>query len=129
MKIYTSYFANSKNIPNTITQVSVALKEPVGWSGYKLPGFAPDRLMLEKIRDGLQEDFIKLYAEKLKATHPGVFMAELNYFSEGGDVCLMSWEKPQKFCHRHLIAMWLEKQTGVKVEEFVKQEIQDGLFN
>jgi len=35
----------------------------------------------------------------------------------GDDAILLCYEKPGKFCHRKLVAMWLESNLEIKVEE------------
>lgn len=35
----------------------------------------------------------------------------------GEDAVLLCWEKSGAFCHRRIVAEWLEKELGVKVEE------------
>jgi uncharacterized protein (DUF488 family) len=32
--------------------------------------------------------------------------------------CLLCYEKPGDFCHRHIVAEWLHNNLGVHVEEF-----------
>jgi len=33
------------------------------------------------------------------------------------DSVLLCWEGPSKFCHRHIVASWLEAELGVIVTE------------
>lgn len=35
----------------------------------------------------------------------------------GDDAILLCYEKPKKFCHRKLVAMWLESNLGIEVKE------------
>lgn len=35
----------------------------------------------------------------------------------GKEICLICYEKPSDFCHRHLVADWLNK-NGVKCKEY-----------
>jgi len=39
------------------------------------------------------------------------------------DAVLLCWEKPGDFCHRQLVADWIEKATGQKVPEITIEEI------
>ena len=34
-----------------------------------------------------------------------------------GETVLLCWEKPGDFCHRRLVADWLEKAIGIKISE------------
>jgi len=31
---------------------------------------------------------------------------------------LLCWENSDQFCHRHIVAMWLEKNLGIEVPEW-----------
>ena len=35
----------------------------------------------------------------------------------GDNAVMLCYEKPGDFCHRHLIADWITKNTGITVEE------------
>jgi hypothetical protein len=37
----------------------------------------------------------------------------------GSDAVLLCWEPPGKFCHRRLVAVWLEEALGIEVPEYV----------
>ena len=39
----------------------------------------------------------------------------------GDNVVLLCWESPEKFCHRHILADYINKNSGVVVEEFGKE--------
>jgi len=58
--------------------------------------------------------FIPLYrAQVLDKLDPHKIIRDL-----GGDNFLMlCWEDPGVFCHRRVVAVWMEKATGIKVEE------------
>jgi len=36
----------------------------------------------------------------------------------GSDAVLLCWEAPGKFCHRRLVAAWLEEALGIEVPEY-----------
>lgn len=44
---------------------------------------------------------------------------DLKAMSKGKDVALVCYETPQKFCHRHLVAKWLE-DAGLPVGGEIK---------
>jgi uncharacterized protein (DUF488 family) len=35
----------------------------------------------------------------------------------GEDAILLCWEPPGEFCHRRIVAQWLESELGIKVPE------------
>jgi len=46
-----------------------------------------------------------------------VLDAKKVYEELGEDSILLCWEKSGDFCHRRLVAEWLEKELNVKVNE------------
>ena len=67
-----------------------------------------------KPRDYLRE-YRKLILEKLK---PETVAEKLNGY------VLLCYEKPNEFCHRRIVAEWLEKGLGVAVPEWGLSEPQ-----
>jgi len=57
--------------------------------------------------------------DKLNATDVVLDFSRLSYDYNIGkkDVCLICYEKPSDFCHRHLVAEWLNK-NGFRCEEW-----------
>lgn len=43
--------------------------------------------------------------------------AKTVYEELGEDAVLLCWENTEKFCHRHLVAKWLENELGVEITE------------
>jgi len=63
------------------------------------------------------------YQEILDRLDPRKVYQEL-----GEDAILLCWEKPGEFCHRRLVAEWLERELGVEVPEYAEPEKHPGLF-
>jgi uncharacterized protein (DUF488 family) len=38
----------------------------------------------------------------------------------GFDAVLLCWEAPGRFCHRRLVAAWLEEALGIEVPEYTR---------
>jgi uncharacterized protein (DUF488 family) len=49
------------------------------------------------------------------------------YEDLGKNSILICWEAPGKFCHRRLVAEWLEKHLGVTVPELRDPSLFDNL--
>ncbi len=114
MEIYTSYFGLVKNL-NPERLVSVAGKSPDGFSGLEYRKLCPKWTWWKEWHDkGLSEEW---YTQKYNATVLKFLDAKEVLKEIGDNKILLCWETPQKFCHRHLIADWIEKNTGVKVKE------------
>lgn len=123
--IYTSYFGNMGNIrdryPN-IVFCSVASKTPdwfldenelnfisrelapkYSWWSYWKAKFGDDPESKESI-----EYYTYRYKDTVLDALRGWYIRDMLYEnSKGNDVCMLCYEKPDKFCHRHLISKWL----------------------
>ena len=120
MKIYTSYFGNIKNLEkNNIVPIGVCCYPPQWFKGPNLASIAPTPYILNNFKSNHQE-FIKRYKSEVLSIHkdPQDFVNRLEFISEGKDVALCCFEKPNKFCHRHLIAEWLNEKLNLNVNEF-----------
>lgn len=118
MKIYTSYFANLKNIPDNIIPISVCRRSPKGYSGLEYKILAPSSVLLsEWHRNHNEDDYRFNFAKQLASLDASKILDVLNYMSNGHDIVLVCYEGPSKFCHRHLIAKWLNKH-GYDVKEW-----------
>lgn len=107
--IFTSNFKIAGHLPQA---VAISLGVPRGWRGARCTVLAPPRPLI-KIMD--PETFIPLYrAQVLDKLDPHKIMRDLG----GDNFVMLCWEAPGVFCHRRVVAVWLEKATGIKVEEF-----------
>lgn len=133
MKIYTSYFANGKKLANAnIKVVGIALRPPTWYNGVSLLQVAPTPSILYA-QNQSDETYTRRYkAEVLSRIDPHKFVSDLYAVSQGKDVALCCFEKPEDFCHRHILAEWLTEKTGIEIEEFGvsknPQAVQGDLF-
>lgn len=68
----------------------------------------------EKFSQENQDYYVKnFYNEVLKPLNP-----QEVYQTLGDDVVLLCYEKPTQFCHRFLVASWLELSLGVTIDEW-----------
>ena len=120
MKIFTSYFGNLKNLKkNNIVPIGVCQFPPKWFDGPNLISIAPTKNILLTCKNNHQE-FIKRYKTEVLSIHrdPQDFVNRLEFISNGHDVALCCFEEPDKFCHRHLIAEWLNNSLNLDVQEF-----------
>ncbi len=69
--------------------------------------------------DITQERYVELYnREILGRLRVEDVVREIETLSEDRDAALLCYEKPGDFCHRHLLADWLTRESGLVVEEF-----------
>lgn len=117
--IYTSYFANLKKIQNTehkeykrLFPISIALYQPKGLTLNSIYLLAPRRDMLKMTEENYRIEYQKIL-DSLKVEKVSEII--------GGNAVLLCWERPEKFCHRHLLAEWLNK-NGYNCEELNLEE-------
>ena len=124
MKIYTSYFANLKNLEKEdIFPIGICCYPPKWFDGPNLGAIAPTPDILEKCKSSHAEYEKRYKAEVLSIFKDvNILINKISYISGGKDVALCCYEKPSDFCHRHIVAKWLEEQAGIEVKEFEKTE-------
>jgi len=106
----TSYFGAKKNDPRA---VSIARGNPRGFKGRKYLPLAPSWELI-KITD--EKEYTERYRkEVLNLLDPRQVVEDLRE-----DAILLCWEKPDKFCHRRLVAEWFQEELGIKVPEIAK---------
>lgn len=133
--IYTSYFAKLKSLPGNIIPISICGKAPDWYKGLQYKKLAPKydffmewkkthdndyymKCFKEQVTDKLNvyETVYDLY-EKI-----GIYLDEtgIDFTSKSVNdthICLICYEKPMDFCHRHLVAKWLN-DNNFKCEEW-----------
>lgn len=127
MRLLTSYFDSprvSGGKRRDTVFVSVAGRSP-DWIEFKCRKLAPKRAWWNywhsKFEGRLSSDESKAwYAAKYRETVLAAviqreIVGELEAFG-CSDVFLLCWEKPEEFCHRQLIAEWLN-EAGFRCEE------------
>lgn len=118
MKIYTSYFSNAKKLgANDIEIIGIALYPPKWFAGVSIKSLAPSYSIF-KYSNTEEEYIARFKAEVLSRLDAKSIYERIKSFSNGKDVALCCFEKPYEFCHRHLVAEWLNSKLGLNVEEF-----------
>lgn len=113
MNIYTSYFGNVRNLPEDIIPISIA-RYAKYWGGLKFFPLAPDS---DTLKMEISE-YTRRFTEKLSKLEAVEILEELKELSQGKDFALLCYEKPGDFCHRRLVAEWIERKTGIEVPEY-----------
>ena len=86
--------------------------------GRTYPALAPRREMLKMAEGTYREEYQKI----LDNLDPQRVYEDL-----GGNSTLICWEAPGIFCHRRLVAAWLEEHLGVTVPELREPSLFDDL--
>lgn len=114
MNIYTSYFGNIRKLEG-LTPISIARYKPryLYMSEYK--ALAPAINMLKMI----EAEYVPLFDKILNELNPETVIKDLlRLTTNGKDIVLLCYEKPPEFCHRHLVASWLNDKLNIKITEF-----------
>ena len=122
MKIYTGYFAAAKKYRAAglvcISTARFVPKWETGIAELKLLAPRADMLQLGKF------EYEPKFKAILRTLSAAWIMKVIGELSNGQDCVLLCYESAAKcktgeeFCHRFMIAEWLEKMTGVKIEEY-----------
>ncbi len=106
----TSYFSkyNGKN------GISIALSSPSWFKGNSFKKLAPTWSILNEYKKTKnKERYIKRFKKEiLSKLDPNEVFNSL-----GNKAVLLCWEKSGKFCHRRIVAEWLEDNLNIKVPE------------
>ena len=109
--IYTSYFAKMKKYPN-IEFISIARFTPKGINIPTLKELMPSEELLKKYKAKQvnEEEYARIYRQQLD----NLDRMALGKMLQGK--CLLCFEKPPTFCHRHLVAEWF-RVAGFETKE------------
>ena len=106
--------------------VAICLYPPIDWTGLRFPALAPDAQVFYSIKRGeiTKEQYSQQYKDNVLAELDPKFIYKL--FERN---VLLCWEDPGEFCHRRLVAEWLEQNLGIEVPEWnIKDEKVEQLF-
>ncbi len=117
--IQTCNFWRFKHTPDDPRLVSIVLYAPEWFKGRAYPALAPRRDMLHMDEAPYRVEYQKI----LNGLDPAKVAEDL-----GPDAIMLCWEAPGKFCHRRLVADWLEEHLGRRVPEAGVDERQGILF-
>ncbi|WP_306010493.1 hypothetical protein [Bacillus sp. MMSF_3328] len=108
-KIYTSYYANVKNLPSNMVPVGISVGKNKWFNGPNDLRLAPTWAMMKMDR----EDYDKAFFAKLSKLDAKKIYDELP-----DNAVLLCYEKFNDWCHRRAVAEWLETELGIEVCEW-----------
>ncbi len=99
--------------------VAICLYPPIDWSGLQFPSLAPPRHLFFDKKGGRIDNatYEKIYYEEVLDKLDPQYIYDM--FRNN---VLLCWEEPGEFCHRRLVAQWIEKELGIEVPEWNKQD-------
>lgn len=111
--MFTSYYAKHANNRNA---VAISIRPPSWYVGKTYPILAPTWELVRGIHSGQLSEaaYTQSYMELIKrrGVSPHKILSNL-----GEDAILLCYEPPDEFCHRHIIAIWMETELGIVVPE------------
>lgn len=107
----TSYFYKSGTLPNA---VAISAKVPDFYKGRCYKKLAPTWDIFKEWKEtGDEKLYTKRYCEEV--------LSKLNpievYNELGEDSILLCFENSEKFCHRHIVANWLNNALHIDITE------------
>ena len=121
--IYTSYYANYRKFKGMF-RVSISRTAPINSYDLQLTKLAPTADLLQKYKRNsiTNEEYTSVYHNQLlKLENDGYitkFVKALSTLQElQGDVVLLCYEKKGDFCHRHLLAEYLNNNHNTNIRE------------
>jgi len=121
--IYTGYYAKLKTYEKAGLQpVSIAGRAPDFYKGPQYKSLAPEYKMFMDWKKGRinNSEYTTIFLKHLETLDKEAVRRALEGFGE--DVILLCYEKPGDFCHRHIVADWLESNFGWRVDEYDQVE-------
>ena len=140
--IYTSYFAKLKSLPDNVIPISICGKAPAWYKGLQYKKLAPKYDFFMKWKYSHDNDYyIKCFNEQVLKnlnayevvdnlydllTDKEKFLIEItncpSWDNPHVNIALICYEKPSDFCHRHLVADWLNK-NGITCKEWGENDV------
>ena len=120
MQVYTSCFKFAKGLDDSqFFVVSISRFPPRGFKGYKCYDFAPSAALLKSFRNGLSKsDYsVKYRRDVLEAIDVHKVFEGLAVKACGRDIVLCCFEPAFNFCHRRLLASYVQEVWGYSIEE------------
>ena len=121
--IYTSYYANYRKFKGMF-RVSISRTAPNNSYDLQLTKLAPTAELLQKYKSNTitNDEYTSVYHNQLLRLENDGYIAKfvkaLSILQElKGDVVLLCYEKKGDFCHRHLLAEYLNNNHNTNIRE------------
>ena len=122
--IYTGYYSKIKEYADSgLTLLSISrTKTESAKSCIDIPQLFPsDKILWDYKKGKIDEmEYTSKYLDQLNELGVDRIIKMIQIF--GDNVVLLCWESPEKFCHRHILADYINKNSNINVEEFGKEK-------
>lgn len=121
--VYTSYFGGISRLPENVRPIAICGSLPKGYKGAWYKRLAPSWSIWKQWKDSKEADRDKVYTarfqkEVLSRLDAADVVSDLDRMANHEVPCLVCYEKPGAFCHRHLVSNWLNDSGLVRCVEF-----------
>lgn len=115
----TSYFAKLRSIDKDLKPIAICLYPPKWYNGDVYKKLAPTWDILNKWKTSNKDEIAEQeYTEQYYIQVLNKLDAKKVYEELGEKSVLLCFEKTGDFCHRKIVAEWLNKKLGITVDEF-----------
>ena len=117
MNIYTSYFANHKELQrHGIKMIGITRFPPKWFNGLNLDILSPTKDLLMDFKNGkiTKDVFATRYIQELEAIGKQQICDKLISLSYDCPIALCCYETSEDFCHRHILAEYLKDLMDIK---------------
>lgn len=122
--IYTGYYSKIKEYADSgLILLSISRTKPeFAKSCIDIPQLFPsDKILWDHKKGKIDEmEYTSKYLDQLNELGVDRIIKMIQIF--GDNVVLLCWESPEKFCHRHILADYINKNSNINVEEFGKEK-------
>ena len=136
--VFTTYFAQLRNLPSNVIPISICARAPQWYSGIQYKKLAPKYDFFMEWKQNHDNDYyvehfssevlelldVRRVMNELQVALPDEVKVQMQapfWSSKDWHVALVCYEKPSDFCHRHLVADWL-RQNGYECSEWSKDK-------
>lgn len=116
-KIYTSYFAQIRNMPDNFEPIAISKAVPDWYEGKRYEDLAPTVYLIAEAHKKNYGLFESEYTKQLSDLDVDEVVENLLDLAGDKVICLVCYEKYGEFCHRTFVRDWLVK-NGYPCEEF-----------
>jgi len=116
--IFTSNYARSATYPLSF---AISVKPPDWYKGKCIPQLAPTWELLNAYKkDEInKEEYAEVYIALLKRRK---YTPDRVVDALPDGARLLCYEAPSDFCHRFVLAKWIQDETGMIIPEYVSEE-------
>lgn len=120
MKIYTSYFGVINRLPTDILPISICGKAPDWYKGAQYKALAPKYGFFQEWKKNHDNNYyIEHFKEEVldRISVENVLRDLERIAGDFDEIALICYERPEDFCHRHIVADWFVR-NGINVQEY-----------